>query len=130
MSIEPRAAIIAGGVLHLCWAVFHLRFPRMFKWNNALAGLDSINRGVMRVLNLCLTFLFLAFASLSFNYADALAGTALGRAVCAGLACFWLLRLGFQCTHFRPLAPRSLLLDVFFAATCACYAAPFFLPVR
>jgi len=129
MNIEPRTAIIAGGVLHLCWAVFHLRFPRMFKWGSALAGLDPLNQGVMRVLNLCLTFLLLAFASLSFNYADALAGTPLGRAVCAGLACFWLLRLGLQFTHFRALAPRSLVLDVFFAATGACYAAPLFFPV-
>lgn len=130
MNVEPRTAIIAGGVLHLCWAVFHLRFPRMFKWSSALAGLDPLNQGVMRVLNLCLTFLLLAFASLSFNFADALAATPLGRAVCAGLACFWLLRLGLQFTHFRALAPRSLVLDVFFAATCACYAAPLFLPAQ
>lgn len=129
MTFEPRIAIIAGGVLHLCWAAFHLRFPRMFDWNRTLAGLDAINQGVVRVLNLCLTFQLLVSASLSLNFADALVGSALGHALCAGLACFWLLRLGLQFTHFRALAPRSLVLSLFFAATGACYVAPLFLPV-
>ncbi len=124
MGLEPQGLIIAGGVLHVCWAAFHLRFPRMFDWGRTLAGLDALNRGVLQVLNLCVSFLLLVFASLSFNFADALAQTPLGRALCAGLACFWLLRLGLQFTHFRPFAPRSLVLDVFFAATCACYAVP------
>lgn len=127
MMIEPSAAIQAGGVLHLLWAAFHLRFPRMFRWQSALAGLDPVNRGVMRVMNLCLIFQFLACASLSLLYADALASTPLGRAVCAGLASFWLLRLGLQFSHFRALALRSLVLDVFFAATCAAYALPLLL---
>lgn len=128
MMIEPSTAIQAGGLLHLLWAAFHLRFPRMFRWNNALAALDPVNRGVMQVMNLCLVFQFLACASLSLLYADALTGTPLGRAVCAGLASFWLLRLGLQFTHFRAFALRSLLLDVFFAATCAAYALPLLLP--
>jgi hypothetical protein len=127
MMLEPSAAIQIGGILHLLWAGFHLRFPRMFRWQSALAGLDPVNQGVMRVMNLCLVFQFLACGSLSLLHADALAATPLGRAVCAGLASFWLLRLGLQFTHFRALALRSLVLDVFFAATCAAYALPLLL---
>ena len=128
MIVETSTMIQAGGVLHLLWAGFHLRFPSMFKWGSALAGLDPVNRGVMRVMNICLIFQFLACGSLSLLHSDALAATPLGRAVCAGLASFWLLRLGLQFTHFRPLAPRSLVLDVFFAATCAAYALPLLTP--
>lgn len=126
-STLPRTALLAGGVLHLLWAAFHLAFPRLFRWDTALAALDRVNGSILRVLNLCLTFQFLVLAWLSLAFTDELLTTPLGRALCAGLTGFWLLRLGLQFTHFRALAPRSLVLSVLFAATCAAYAAPLFL---
>lgn len=119
-----RSALLVGGVLHLLWAVFHLAFPRLFRWDTALAALDRVNGSILRVLNLCLTFHFLLMAWLSLAFTDEMLTTPLGRGLCAGLAGFWLLRLGLQFTHFRALAPRSLVLAALFAATCAAYAAP------
>lgn len=57
--------IYAGGVLHIGWAVFHLLFPRIFKWGSALEPLDTVNRSIYQVINLCLTFYFAAAAYLS-----------------------------------------------------------------
>ncbi|OGR39052.1 MAG: hypothetical protein A2051_00635 [Desulfovibrionales bacterium GWA2_65_9] len=127
MMIDSRTALLAGGALHLLWAAFHLAFPRLFRWNTALVSLDRVNQGILRVLNLCLAFQFLVLGWLSLAFTDELFATPLGRALCAGLAGFWLLRLGLQCSHFRALDPRSLVLSAFFAATCAAYAAPLFL---
>ncbi|MBU1231231.1 MAG: hypothetical protein KKA55_13515 [Proteobacteria bacterium] len=124
LPVDPRTAIQAGGALHLLWALFHLSFPRLFRWGEALEGLDRVNRGIVHVLNLCLTFLFLALAGLSLAFAGELAVTPLGRALCAALAGFWTFRLGLQCTHFRALDPRSLALMALFAATALAYAAP------
>lgn len=78
-------------------------------------------------MNLCLSFQFLVAAWLSWAFTDGLLATPLGRALCAGLARFWLLRLCLQFRHFGALDPRSIVLAVLFAATCAACAAPLFL---
>ena len=91
-----RTALLAGGVLHLLWAGFHLAFPRLFRWDTALAALDRVNGSILRVLTLCLTFQFLVLGWLSLAFTDELLTTPLGQALCAGLAGFWLLRLGLQ----------------------------------
>lgn len=122
--MEARTAILAGGGLHLLWAAFHLAFPRLFRWHESLAGLDRVNRGILRVMNLCLIFMFLAAAWLSLAFTGEISATPLGRALCAALAGFWVFRLGLQFTHFRALDPRSLVLSTLFAATSLAYAAP------
>jgi len=68
-------AIHAGGVFNLAFAAFHVLFWRLFDWDRDLATLNAINRAVMQILNLCLTFIFLAFAYLSFEHAEELLGT-------------------------------------------------------
>ncbi|HEX7047134.1 MAG TPA: hypothetical protein VF275_06155 [Gammaproteobacteria bacterium] len=86
------AVIYAGGVFHLAFAVFHLGFWKLFKWDEQLPRLGVINRNVMQILNLCLTFVFFAFAWISFVHAEALLGTALGDALLGVIALFWILR--------------------------------------
>lgn len=67
--------LYAGGVMHIGWAVFHFFFPRIFKWQTALEPLDSLNRSIMQVLNLCLTFYFAVAAYLTLVYSSELLGT-------------------------------------------------------
>ena len=116
--------IRAGGALHLGWAVFHLFFPRLFKWEKSLAVVDAINRRLMPVLNLCLTFYFLAAGYLSFAFAQDLALTPLGRKLLGVFSAFWLFRLSLQFKFFKALHPASLVLIPLFGATMACYAIP------
>ena len=116
--------IMAGGLLHAGWAVFHLLFPRVFKWGQRLAQVDPVNQRLMPVLNLCLTFYFFAAAYLSFIFADDLVSTALGRKLLAILSAFWLFRLSLQFRFFQVLHPASLVLIPLFGATMACYAIP------
>jgi hypothetical protein len=60
----PRAeqAVWAGGCFHLAFAIFHCGFWKLFGWTRELPKLNRINRGVMQILNLCLTFVFLILA--------------------------------------------------------------------
>lgn len=125
--MTANTALLAGGVLHILWALFHLAFPRLFRWDTTLSGLDRVNAAIMRVMNLCLACAFLANAWLSLSFAPELSSTPLGRGVCAALAGFWGFRLILQNTLFRPLAPRSLALSPVIAATAAAYALPFFI---
>ncbi|MCF8031632.1 MAG: hypothetical protein K9K66_01435 [Desulfarculaceae bacterium] len=116
--------IYAGGVLHIGWAVFHLLFPRIFKWGKALEPLDSLNRSIYQVLNLCLTFYFAAAAYLSLAFGPELMSSALGRKLLAVFAAFWLLRLALQQRFFRMVHPLSLLLSLAFLITMLTYGLP------
>jgi len=96
-----KALLWIGGFYHLCFAAFHLSFWRLFRWKEELARVSSLNRAVVQVFNLCLTYVFVVCALMSFGYADALLGSAQGRAVLAGIAGFWALRAIQQLVFFR-----------------------------
>lgn len=96
-----KSLLFAGGLFNVAFAIFHLFFWRIFDWKRELAKLSFINRAIMQVLNLCLTFAFTVFAYLSFAHPDELAATALGRAILAAVALFWLLRAAYQAVFFK-----------------------------
>jgi len=116
--------IYAGGVLHVGWAVFHLFFPRIFKWGKALEPLDPVNRNIMHIINLCLCFYFAVAAYLSLSFAPELADSPLGRKLLAVFAAFWLLRLALQQRFFKMTHPLSLLLSLAFLVTMLAYGLP------
>ena len=125
MTLDNALLMIqAGGALHIGWAGFHLFFPRIFKWGKNLAGVDPVNRGIVPVLNLCLTFFFLAAAYLSFVFTADLVSTALGKKLLGIFSAFWLFRLSLQFRFFRAAHPVSLVLIILFGITMACYAIP------
>ncbi len=123
--MDPKTILIIGGILHLGWAAFHLGFPRLFKWESALASLDMVQSGIMRIMNLCLVFVFLALAYLSLVHASLLLAPGLGRIILSLTAVFWLFRLVLQLVYFKLGHPASAALSVFFILTMACYAYPF-----
>ena len=93
--------ILIGGVYNLFFAVFHLLFWRIFDWKNDLASLTFLNRAIMQVLNLCLTFVFFIFGSLSLVHPGQMIGTSLGRMLTGLIAVFWLLRAVEQVLFFK-----------------------------
>lgn len=119
-----KALLYAGGVFHLAFAAFHLGFWRLFRWNDELRRLGFINRNVMQILNLCLTFVFLAWAWLSFAHVDALLEPGLGHALLGVIALFWLLRAIEQAVFFRLGNAASLAFFLAFVGGAALYAVP------
>lgn len=117
-------AIHAGGVFNLAFAAFHVLFWRLFNWDRDLAKLNAINRAVMQILNLCLTFIFLAFAYLSFEHAEELLGTRLGNALLTLIAFFWLLRAIQQAIFFGLRHRLSSALFGLFLVGASLYAYP------
>lgn len=116
--------VMLGGVFHLGFAVFHLFFWRLFHWSKDLRSLHPINRGVMQILNLCLTFLFLVVAWISFAHSEDLVGSALGRTLLAAFALFWLLRAAEQVWFFRLRHPASAALFAIFLLGTGLYGVP------
>lgn len=102
MSSAAGAAFFAVGVYHLGFALFHLGFWKFFRWKEELARLGHVNRAIMQVLNLCLTYFAFAIAVLALAFP-----AALNDAILAMLAGFWLLRAVEQVVFFRRLELRT-----------------------
>ena len=96
-----ESLLLIGGVYNLLFAVFHLLFWRIFNWKQDLASLTSINRAIVQVLNLCLTFVFIIFGVLSLMYPAQMVETELGRTLTGMIAIFWFLRAVKQAVFFK-----------------------------
>lgn len=125
MSIS-QILLFAGGVFHLALAVFHLFFWRIFRWKEDLASLTRVNRAIMQILNLCLTFLFFVMAYISFFHSAELISTSLGQTILASIALFWILRLILQFFFFGARHGISILFIVIFAIGASLYLIQFF----
>ena len=115
--------IVAGGVYNAAFAVFHLFFWKLFRWREDLASLSGLNRPVMQILNLCLTFAFVVFAWVSLFHAGELLSTSLGRTLAALIAVFWLLRAIEQVIFFGLRRAVSVAFFLVFLGGSALYAA-------
>ncbi len=87
-----KTLIIIGGFYCLAFAIFHLAFWKIFDWKTDLPKLNDTNRGVMQVLNLRLTYIFLAFAFISIFFNSDLLTTDVGKTILAMISLFWLMR--------------------------------------
>jgi hypothetical protein len=121
---SAQALVVIGGFFHLGFALFHLAFWRLFDWPRDLRSLQPVNRAIVPVLNLCLTFVFLLAAYVAFCHSGELVATPLGRTWVAGLALFWLLRAAEQVVFFRLRHPASAAIFVVFLAGTALHLAP------
>lgn len=119
--------ILAGGILNLLFAVFHLLFPKLFNWKDELKSLNFINRNIMEVLNLCLAFVFIIFSYISIFHTDEMLNTGLGFSLTAGISIFWLLRSLEQVVFFKLKTLISWILLVSFITGTLLYGLPVFM---
>lgn len=120
---EAQTLVLVGGVFNLAFAVFHLFFWHIFGWKNELAKLSFINRAIVQVLNLCLTFALVMFSYLSLVYSQDLIATALGRSLLLSVTIFWLLRAIYQAVFFKLRHWASWMFLAAFLGGSTLYAA-------
>jgi hypothetical protein len=104
--MESNGWIYAAAGYNAALAMFHLGFWRMFRWREELPKLHAANRGVMQVLNIMLTFVFLMLSALLVLHANEVTGSRLGRSLLAGMMGFWILRAILQ-PIFWPSLPKG-----------------------
>lgn len=104
--MESHGWIYAAAGYNLAWAAFHLGFWRIFRWREELAKLHAVNRGVMQVLNIMLTFVFLMLTAVMVLHASEVTASRLGRSLLAGMMAFWILRAALQ-PVFWPTLPKA-----------------------
>lgn len=122
----------AKTLLFLCaahsfgFALFHLGFWRLFGWPRTLQATTLPNRAILQIANVQLVWVFTAVGLLCLCFPTELAGTPLGRAVLAGMAAFWMIRLAGQFVWLRMRHPLVHVLSVLFALGALLFAAPLF----
>lgn len=90
-----------------------------------LASLTFINKAVMQVLNLSLTFVFLIFAYISIFHTQELLSTNLGNTLLLLISIFWFLRAIEQIIFFGLKNKTSIIFFVFFLLGSIIYLYPF-----
>lgn len=116
--------MVACAAGNLGFVVFHLAFWRLFDWGRELAKLNRINRAVMQILNLRLTYVFGLFAAMQLIFPDALLGTPAGRFLLAGMALFWAMRAVEQIVFFGLRHRASIAIFVLFLFMTGLHAVP------
>ena len=127
MSKLSEIILIIGGVFNLAFAVFHMYFWKLFRWKDELEKLHHVNRAVMQILNLCLTFLFIVFGVLSIYYRHEMVSTSLGNALLVSIAVFWILRMIEQLIFFGLKSTRSIVFTILFILGGVIYLTPLWL---
>ena len=90
--MEPKIFVLIGGIFNLSWAIFHIFFPKFFKWDKALKNVDYINRSVMHIQSIFLLITFLIFSFSAFIFTNELISTNLGKFLIASFGLFWFIR--------------------------------------
>ena len=117
--------IIIGGIYCLAFAFFHLAFWRLFEWKSELPKLNSINRGVLQVLNIRLTYVFFVIAFFCFFLTDELLNTTLGKFVLGATSLFALMR-AFEQLIFWKVEKIGIAFFVIFLIGAGIFAVPLF----
>jgi len=115
MELYIAAAYNAG------FGLFHLGFWKFFEWKRDLGKVSEVNRGVMQVLNICLTLVFTGAAVLYATGGQALYSSSIGQGLLIFFAVFWALRLVLQPVFFGN-DRISLVFSGIFAAGAALHA--------
>jgi hypothetical protein len=84
------------GIVQIALALLHVAFPSRFDWKKELVSLTLLNRQIMYVHTLFIALTIVLMGILCLSSAVDLAGTALGKRICLGLAAFWIIRLLVQ----------------------------------
>lgn len=116
--------IKAGGIYNIVLVIFHLLFWRIFNWKEDLRSLSFLNRAIMQVLNLSLTFAFVIFSYISLVHTKELISTSLGQSLLGFIALFWLARSVEQVVFFKLKNWCSIAFLVFFLVGTVLYAVP------
>ena len=123
--MSSEAWIFSGGIYHLAFVIFHLFFWKLFRWHEELAKISFINRSVMQILNISLTFVFFIFAYLSLFHTVELLVTSVGISLLLLISIFWLLRALQQILFFGIKSRISVFLTLVFFLGFVIYLIPF-----
>jgi hypothetical protein len=115
-----------AGAVQLAIAISNLWVPDLLHYRENIARLSPMVRQVFVVHSIYIVLVLLGFGTVCLLYAPQLAGSPLGRFLCAFLAFFWLLRVGFQFGYYdRQLRAKYRAGDVAYTFAVSCLGIVF-----
>ena len=124
MNNLAEASLFAGGIFNIGFTIFHLFFWKLFDWKKDLASLTPVNRSVMQILNLCLTFMIFMMSYVSLFLPREMLTTSLGRSLLIAFALFWFLRMLEQVFVFEERIRLSTVFSMIFLLGSIFYIVP------
>lgn len=94
--MDTKVLIYAGGVYHLCWAVFDSFWPIILNWKKRLSALDDLNRVLPYITSRLLVVLYLMLAYISFFHTSELIEARLGKTMLFFVSIYWIVRFVMQ----------------------------------
>ena len=111
MTLDPQVIVFnlrAVGAIMAALVAVNLVVPTRYHWREETARLSLLNRQIFYAHAVFLVLTLTLFSALLVGYADALVEpTRLSRAVLAGLAIFWGLRMLMQWFFYSPAVWRG-----------------------
>lgn len=124
MNNLAEVSLFAGGIFNLGFTIFHLFFWKLFDWKKDLAALTPVNRSVMQILNLCLTFLIFVMSYVSLLLPQDMLTTNLGKSLLVAFALFWFFRSLEQIFVFEVKGRLSVAFTLIFLLGSIFYVIP------
>ncbi|OGW41150.1 MAG: hypothetical protein A2010_18030 [Nitrospirae bacterium GWD2_57_9] len=94
--MDSKVLIYAGGVYHVCWAIFDSFWPLILDWEKRLSSLDDLHRALPYIISRLLVVLYLMLAYISFIHTSDLIETRLGRTMLLFVSIYWTIRFAMQ----------------------------------
>ncbi len=88
--MNKESIIYLCGLHSLGFAIFHMFFWKLFKWNTDLQKISKSNRAIIQIANLRLIYIFLFTAFMCFFFTQDLYSSNIGKAFLIGGSLFWL----------------------------------------
>lgn len=122
-----KSIIYICGIYNLLFALFHLGFWKIFRWNKDLNKMSFANKGIMQILNIQIVYYFLFVSLICFIYPNELLNTQLGRIFLMGNSLFWLIRTIQQFIFLRAKHYIIHILTIIFIFGTILFALPIFI---
>ncbi|ATC34927.1 hypothetical protein CMU40_08810 [Elizabethkingia anophelis] len=122
-----KSIIYICGIYNLLFALFHLGFWKIFRWNKDLNKMSFANKGIMQILNIQIVYYFLFVSLICFIYPNELLNTQLGRIFLTGNSLFWLIRTIQQFIFLRAKHYIIHILTIIFIFGTILFALPIFI---
>ncbi|MBK8831071.1 MAG: hypothetical protein IPN60_09465 [Saprospiraceae bacterium] len=84
------------GFVLIALGLFHVFFPKYFKWKEEFSRVSMINRQMMYVHSFFIAFVVVLIGLLCVTSATDLLKTPLGKRISLGISIFWITRLFIQ----------------------------------
>lgn len=84
------------GFVLIALGLFHVFFPKYFKWKEEFSKVSTINRQMMYVHSFFIAFVVVLIGLLCVTSATDLLTTPLGKRISLGISIFWITRLFIQ----------------------------------